>query len=105
MQSRPWGEKGELKISLALEPQEPAKANRIIIKVADSGPGIKAEHLDKIFDPLFTTKEDEEDKGAGLGLFVVKQMVQEFKGKIQVRSKIGEGTVFEIDLPFKSPLP
>ena len=99
------GEKGELKISLALEPQEPAKANRIIIKVADSGPGIKAEHLDKIFDPLFTTKEDEEDKGAGLGLFVVKQMVQEFKGKIQVRSKIGEGTVFEIDLPFKSPLP
>jgi ligand-binding sensor domain-containing protein/signal transduction histidine kinase len=93
-------EKGALKISLARVPKGPAEGSQVIIVVTDTGPGIKEEDLGKIFDPLFTTKA--EDKGAGLGLFVVKQIVEEFKGTIQVRSKIGEGTVFHLSLPFQS---
>jgi signal transduction histidine kinase len=92
------GEKGELKISLA---KDPVKVDQIIIEVSDTGPGINEEHLDKIFDPLFTTKGG--DKGAGLGLFVVKQIVAEYKGSIQVRSKPGEGATFKIYLPNQSP--
>jgi ligand-binding sensor domain-containing protein/signal transduction histidine kinase len=85
-------EKGELTISLAKD-----QFNRIIFEVSDTGPGIPPDVLDKIFDPLFTTKDPE--KGTGLGLFVVKQIVDEYKAKIQVISHPGEGTTFRITFP------
>jgi ligand-binding sensor domain-containing protein/signal transduction histidine kinase len=88
------GERGELKILLVNDPGTP---DRIFIEVSDTGPGIKPEFLDKIFDPLFTTKGEE--KGSGLGLFVVKQVIDEYKGKITVSSKQGEGTTFKIYFP------
>ncbi|UCH93857.1 MAG: GHKL domain-containing protein [Candidatus Aminicenantes bacterium] len=90
------GEQGELKISLA---KDSINANQIVIEVSDTGPGIKEEHLDKIFDPLFTTKDEE--KGAGLGLFVVKQIVDEYNGNIHVQSKPGQGTTFKIRFPIR----
>jgi signal transduction histidine kinase len=85
-------EKGELTISLAKD-----QVNQVILEVSDTGPGIPREVSDKIFDPLFTTKDPE--KGTGLGLFVVKQIVDESKGKIQVLSQPGEGTTFRITFP------
>jgi len=85
-------EKGEVTIKLAKD-----QYNQIILEVSDSGPGIPQEILDKIFDPLFTTKDPE--KGTGLGLFVVKQIIDESKAKIQVISKQGEGTTFRITFP------
>ena len=91
-------EQGELKILLIKDPVNP---DQIIFEVSDTGPGIEQEIQDKIFEPLFTTKETEKEKGAGLGLFVVKQIIDEFGGKISIQSKPGEGTTFKILFPIK----
>ncbi|MGE5341321.1 MAG: two-component regulator propeller domain-containing protein [Candidatus Omnitrophota bacterium] len=89
------GQNGELRISLRIEGENP---EQVCIEVADTGPGISPEHIEKIFDPLFTTKSEE--KGTGLGLFVVKQVVEEYKGKIRVHSKPNEGALFQIYFPY-----
>ena len=69
------------------------------ITIRDNGPGIAPENLKKLFELFFTTKGH---KGTGLGLAVVNKIVQEHKGKIDVNSKVGEGTVFTITLPVGS---
>ncbi|MGB9595134.1 MAG: sensor histidine kinase [Candidatus Poribacteria bacterium] len=69
--------------------------NLISIEITDNGLGIALENLEKVFDPFFTTKE----KGAGLGLAIVKKLVEDNNGKVEVQSKIGEGTTFTIYLP------
>ncbi|MCP2604912.1 PAS domain S-box protein [Candidatus Aminicenantes bacterium AH-873-B07] len=73
--------------------------SNILLKVADNGPGIPEKYLSKIFEPFFTTKED--SKSAGLGLAIVKRIVEDHGGEIKVESKLGEGTVFFIELPAK----
>lgn len=70
---------------------------RIEIKITDTGCGIPPENLDKIFTALFTTKE--EGKGAGLGLYVTKQKIEQHNGTIKVSSQINQGTTFSILLP------
>ncbi|MCP4151622.1 MAG: ATP-binding protein, partial [bacterium] len=82
-------EGGELRISLSMN-----KEKEILLEISDTGSGIKKESLDKIFDALYTTKE--EGKGTGLGLFVVKQIVDEHNGKIAVHSEPGKGSTFSI---------
>jgi ligand-binding sensor domain-containing protein/signal transduction histidine kinase len=71
--------------------------NQVVLEISDTGSGMEKENLVKIFDPLFTTKEP--GKGTGLGLFVVKQIVDEYKGTIEVRSQPGEGATFKISFP------
>ena len=71
--------------------------NNIQVTIADSGSGIRAEHLDKIFDAFFTTKDSV--KGVGLGLSVCYGVINEHNGTISVQSRIGKGTVFTITLP------
>jgi signal transduction histidine kinase len=66
--------------------------NRISIEVADNGKGINQDILDKIFMPFFTSKKT----GSGIGLSLSRQIMQMHKGTINVRSKLGEGTVFTI---------
>ena len=68
------------------------KSDSVIIEVTDSGPGIAQEHLDKIFDPLFTTKQ----KGTGLGLTSCKNIVEQHGGKISVKTN---PTTFTVVLP------
>jgi two-component system, NtrC family, nitrogen regulation sensor histidine kinase NtrY len=68
------------------------EAGKIIIEVSDSGKGIEEEALSKIFIPFFTTKK----KGSGIGLSLSKQIMRRHKGNIQVRSKLGQGTVFKL---------
>ena len=68
------------------------ESGKIIIEVADSGKGIDEEALPKIFIPFFTTKK----KGSGIGLSLSKQIMRRHKGNIQVRSELGEGTVFKL---------
>lgn len=68
-----------------------------VLEIVDTGTGIKRENLKKIFDPMFTTKEP--GKGTGLGLFVVKQIVDGYDGKIEVRSQQGKGTTLVIRFP------
>jgi PAS domain S-box-containing protein len=65
------------------------------VEVTDTGCGIPQESIDKIFDPLFTTKA----KGIGLGLAVCKSIIDRHEGNIAVKSKVGEGTTFNIKLP------
>ncbi|MCL1931085.1 MAG: ATP-binding protein, partial [Treponema sp.] len=69
--------------------------NEIRISVCDTGTGISAENLKKIFDPYFTTK----DNGTGLGLTLVFKIIREHQGEISVESREGEGTNFEVILP------
>ena len=61
----------------------------------DDGPGIPAKHLERIFDPYFTTK----DTGNGLGLAIVHGIVNQHQGRISVHSTLGSGTTFTLDLP------
>jgi nitrogen fixation/metabolism regulation signal transduction histidine kinase len=68
------------------------ESGKIIIEVSDSGKGIEEEALSKIFIPFFTTKK----KGSGIGLSLSKQIMRRHKGNIQVRSKLGNGTVFKL---------
>jgi two-component system sensor histidine kinase HydH len=72
-----------------------SKSGKVIIDIKDSGPGISAEDLNKIFDPYFTTKP----KGTGLGLAIVYKIIEVHEGQIKVRSTIGLGTVFSVALP------
>lgn len=69
----------------------------IRVVFADAGPGIPKEHLAKIFDPFYTTKEV--DGGTGLGLSISYGIVQEHGGKIYAASQEGEGAIFTIELP------
>lgn len=73
------------------------QGNDIIIKVIDNGKGIEDNNLKKIFQPFFTTKPI--GKGTGLGLFIVKTILKEIGGDIEVESKVNEGTSFTITLP------
>ena len=68
------------------------------VQINDTGTGIKAEHLDKIFDTFFTTKTDSA-KGVGLGLSVCYGFIKDHGGDIQVESRVGSGTTFSIMLP------
>lgn len=70
------------------------------VEVTDTGSGIDAENLDHIFDPFYTTKQDSgEREGTGLGLTIVHQIVQEHHGYIDVKSEVGRGTTFFVNLP------
>src|SRR5262245_6070552 len=67
------------------------------IEVLDTGVGIAEEHLKKVYDPFFTTKEL--GRGTGLGLSVTYGIIQEHSGKISVDSKPGQGTCFTLEFP------
>ena len=72
--------------------------NYAVIKISDFGTGIPAEHLDKIFDAFFTTRSTGE--GSGMGLAIVKKILDKHKGRIEVESKVGFGTMFSVYLPY-----
>lgn len=67
------------------------------IRFTDNGPGISGENLAKIFNPFFTTRA----KGTGLGLTIVKGIIEMHQGEIKVETNLGEGTTFVICLPIK----
>ena len=69
----------------------------VLIEVADNGPGVSADIVDKIFDPFFTTKET--GKGTGLGLSTVYGVIRQMDGVISLQSAPGDGAVFKIYLP------
>ncbi|MGA7463530.1 MAG: HAMP domain-containing sensor histidine kinase, partial [Candidatus Korobacteraceae bacterium] len=68
----------------------------IRILVADSGSGISEHVLNTMFEPFMTTKGE---RGTGLGLWIVKGIIENLGGKLRVRSRLGKGTVFAIELP------
>ena len=82
------------RISIKLSNPE---ANSVKVEISDSGCGIAADDISKVFEPYFSTKET----GTGLGLAIVKKAVDDHGGTISVASKEGSGTTFTIILPAK----
>jgi signal transduction histidine kinase len=71
------------------------EVNKVRVQIEDTGSGIPEELIGKIFDPFVSTKPN----GTGLGLFVTYGIVEKHQGEIDVRSEVGQGTVFTITLP------
>ncbi|SEI63833.1 Signal transduction histidine kinase [Allopseudospirillum japonicum] len=90
--------KGQLTLGLRLCKSTHADGSRqLAISVEDQGEGISPEHLRNIFDPFFTTKDI--GQGSGLGLSIVKGIIEAHRGNINVSSHVGLGTLFTIFLP------
>jgi two-component system sensor histidine kinase HydH len=83
-------EGGELVVSTATV----ADGSRVAITVSDTGPGLTADEVDRLFEPFYTTK----DSGTGLGLTIVARVLEQNKGTIAVSSEKGTGTVVTIEL-------
>ncbi|SEF53912.1 His Kinase A (phospho-acceptor) domain-containing protein [Flavobacterium urumqiense] len=69
--------------------------NNVLITVADNGIGIQTKDISRIFEPKFTTKSS----GMGLGLGIIKNIIENYKGTITFESKFGKGTTFTVSLP------
>lgn len=88
---------GSTAVSVALY----AERERVVIEIADNGPGIPSEALPHLFDRFYRVDEARSTRGngSGLGLAIVKWVVEQHKGDVQVESHAGEGTVFTVYLP------
>jgi len=78
-----------------------SSGDQLIVRVKDSGPGIAPEHLQRVFNPFFTTKPVGE--GTGLGLSISDGIVREHGGRIRAESRLGHGATFVIELPYVAP--
>jgi PAS domain S-box-containing protein len=74
-----------------------APGRYVCLTVSDTGKGIKPKHIERIFDPYFTTKG--EGKGTGLGLSIALGIIKSYRGDIKVYSELNKGTVFKVFLP------
>ena len=74
-----------------------AVGDQVIVEVADTGSGIPAEHLSRIYDPFFTTKAA--GQGTGLGLSITYGVIRDHHGSIECDSTVGQGTRFKMSLP------
>jgi len=90
LQAMPSG--GEFRIRLCM-----VGHHQVVAEIDDTGHGIASEHLDKIFEPFFSTKEDGD--GTGLGLSISYRIIQNHGGTIEVASQVGQGSVFRVTLP------
>lgn len=86
---------GNLTLRTRLDECDESKT--IFFDIEDTGPGIEEDILEHIFEPFFTTKDD--GKGTGLGLSMSRSIVERFGGQLLVRSDVGKGTCFSIQLP------
>jgi PAS domain S-box-containing protein len=73
------------------------KGQQVEIQLSDTGIGMKAEQIEQIFNPFFTTKDS--DKGIGLGLSISYRIIDAHQGKIEVNSELNKGTTFIVTLP------
>lgn len=84
-------------LSIAARQVKGDMGSQVEVAFADTGHGIAAEHIKEIFDPFFSTKD--ENKGTGLGLFIARKIVESYQGSIEVRSEKGTGTTFTVSFP------
>jgi two-component system NtrC family sensor kinase len=89
--------------ALTIRTTHDADEGVVEIGFSDTGHGIPAEAIDRVFDPFFSTKQG--GQGTGLGLAIAYGIVTRHRGTISVRSRVGEGTTFTIRLPVAGPAP
>ena len=84
--------------------------HHLCLDIEDTNSGIAINKIERIYDPFFTTKEpgsaftpSVKAKGTGLGLFIVRQIIERNKGRISVQSTLGQGTTFFLEFPAASP--
>lgn len=83
------------------------KDHMVHVLITDSGSGILEEDFENLFDPFFTTKKGDgvlAPQGTGLGLYIVRQLLEEYGAEIDVESKAGEGATFRVCIPVKAVL-
>ena len=85
-------EQGTVSITITTE------GNRLRLLIEDNGPGIPKKELDKVFDRFYQV-EGTEDKGSGIGLALVKELIELYRGQISVSSEPGKGSRFRVSLP------
>ena len=99
------GEGGRITVSLERNDEQVDETGRCrtfaTATVADDGPGVPADHIDRLFDPFFTTKS----AGTGLGLALSSRIAEEHEGFLRVDSEEGEGTTFYLLLPLAEVSP
>ena len=78
-------------LTLAAEMEE----DRLRLRFSDTGQGISPENLERVFNPFFTTRRN----GTGLGLAITHRIIQGHGGRMEVESRVGEGTTFSVVLP------
>ncbi len=98
---------GKLKLSTEAETSTQTSDARfetasLIFRVSDTGCGIAAGNLERIFEPFFSTKQ--EDLASGLGLSIARSLIQDQEGRIEVSSSEGQNTIFSIWIPAVAPL-
>lgn len=86
---------GPVRVRVAQEPARAGHGARLVIEVADKGPGVPAEDRERIFEPFFTKKT----RGTGLGLAIARRIVEQHGGTISVRDGTSGGAVFRIEIP------
>ena len=95
IQSMPEGGRIKLTAENVTVSEGEKKGRYVKISIVDQGIGIPKEHLPKIFEPYFTTKQ----KGSGLGLAIVYSIIKKHDGYIEVETELGVGTTFKVYLP------
>jgi len=89
---------GTITVTLTRE-MEPE--NVVVLRVTDDGIGMNDEQMEQVFEPFFTTKP--RGRGTGLGLAAVQGAISQLQGEVRVRSALGEGSTFEVRLPWIAP--
>ncbi len=92
---------GNVYVSVAQQPSPQGGSPTLLLKVRDTGPGIPAEKLPKIFDRFFQATDSAQYQGSGIGLALTKEFVKLMGGEIVARSRGGEGAEFVVCLPMK----
>ena len=85
---------------MSVETRRLTDRNLVQIEIRDTGPGIAAEHMDKLFSPFMSTKKG---RGTGLGLPVSQKILNEHGGRIAVESLPGQGACFTLEFPAVIP--
>ena len=88
--------KEESSIYISIESKD-----KLLVKIRDEGIGISKEELGNIFDKFYKSKLRQNAKGSGLGLAIVKHIVKTFNGDINVKSILGEGSIFKVRIKYK----
>jgi len=88
---------GSVTITVSLEEAKANGPGSIELSFSDSGPGIDADKMERIFEPFYTSKEG----GTGLGMAITRKIIEGHGGRIEVMSEPGAGADFRIHLPVK----